>query len=78
MEAMELKSRLSLALEIAAEAGRLTLAHFCRADLVVEHKTRQLAGHRRRPRGRSAPASAHRRGVSGRRRVGRGDGGVGG
>ncbi len=39
MEAMELKSRLSLALEIAAEAGRLTLEHFCRADLVVDHKS---------------------------------------
>lgn len=39
MESMELKDRLSLALEIAAEAGRLTLAHFCRADLVVDHKS---------------------------------------
>ncbi len=38
MDSMDLKHRLSLALEIATEAGRLTLAHFCRADLVVERK----------------------------------------
>jgi histidinol phosphatase-like enzyme (inositol monophosphatase family) len=38
MDSMGLKERLSLALEIATEAGRLTLAHFCREDLVVERK----------------------------------------
>ena len=38
MDSMDLKHRLSLALEIATEAGRLTLTHFCRTDLVVERK----------------------------------------
>ena len=52
--------RLELAVEIAQEAGDLTLRYFRRDDLQVERKADKSPGDHRRPRRRRTPARTHR------------------
>ena len=72
VDPQEMTARLVLALQIAREAGKITLEYFRREDLEVA-EGRRFAGDRGRPPG-GASSQPHRRGICPRRRCGRGTG----
>ncbi len=68
----------ALAVDVAREAGELTLGWFDRDDLAVDHQGRRHAGHRGRPGRRAPDPRAPGRRAPRRRRARRGGGGVAG